>query len=431
MKRGKDDKSLIFLHMGKAGGGTINNRLRKIWNHVLGKYICCHPSPCSIEKISEYDAVIISLRDPVDRFVSAFRWTMLLLCQPNDERVPYQTVVMKDPEKYCKMEDAGGKGSHILHGKHHGNINSLAEGLCDNNIGGGIESRSNNDDVKQILNMKHSITDWMMTPKTNRVSSSPFWFRNNTRKNIVAIIQEPGYSFIDQIDAGMEWIIRQKMKWLSLEEYDDQVKLLNRTLSRILKQARNVEHDPLDYITNGASGGVKQANTNINTFNDKDISPLHSSSLYNVNTNDQLMTLSVLGECCVARYYSSDYDLLHTLLLHVCNGNGSNLCESAIRSILKRRRELLLRHGDEGFSTCHEYAITAAKKNVEIVAKPINLYSTSPKNVNTISQYEKNTLLTPLVAMIILTLVIGLSCYIRCAESIQKRRSNYRNRKKI
>ena len=94
-------KSFVrFLHMGKAGGGTIAIRLRKLWKLQIHQ---CHPWPC-IEKKWKQDNVtgkqpymLLSLRDPVDRFVSAFYWRILKICHPEADKRIERPNTLKQP----------------------------------------------------------------------------------------------------------------------------------------------------------------------------------------------------------------------------------------------------------------------------------------------------------------------------------------------
>ena len=69
------DYKVTFFHAGKAGGGTILSELR---NNKIGFLSMSHPYP-SPKKVEELQTgvsniLIINVRDPVDRFVSAFKW---------------------------------------------------------------------------------------------------------------------------------------------------------------------------------------------------------------------------------------------------------------------------------------------------------------------------------------------------------------------
>ena len=97
-----------FLHLGKAGGGTVKHTF-KLWNSTFPE---CHPSPCT-KDTQDSELVFITLRDPVDRFVSGFNWRKLLLCKKHNEirqSVPPGNA-NKDPNKYCQVKH---KESYIL-----------------------------------------------------------------------------------------------------------------------------------------------------------------------------------------------------------------------------------------------------------------------------------------------------------------------------
>jgi hypothetical protein len=71
-----------FVHPGKGGGGSFLERAQSVWRLNLTE---CHPNPCnnllqtqtkgaSSGGKTPTKKLIISIRDPIDRFVSAFYW---------------------------------------------------------------------------------------------------------------------------------------------------------------------------------------------------------------------------------------------------------------------------------------------------------------------------------------------------------------------
>lgn len=82
-----DLKSKVtFYHVGKGGGGSVSSKFDEYGIAKKG----VHPSPSDSGIADILDGVnktlIINVRDPVDRFVSAFDWRSLLFCSPDDKR---------------------------------------------------------------------------------------------------------------------------------------------------------------------------------------------------------------------------------------------------------------------------------------------------------------------------------------------------------
>eukprot|EP00536_Pseudo-nitzschia_multiseries_P005718 jgi/Psemu1/303567/fgenesh1_kg.111_\ len=69
-------QNTTLLHLGKAGGGVITERLRKLRFNMLYRH-AYHSDPGLWKDTSIY---LMALRDPIDRFVSNFYWSGLILC---------------------------------------------------------------------------------------------------------------------------------------------------------------------------------------------------------------------------------------------------------------------------------------------------------------------------------------------------------------
>jgi len=74
-----DNKPFIFIHIGKCGGSTIANTLR---NHNI-KFDRVHATRPQYQSDKKY---LISLRNPVERFVSAFYWRKRLVSTQQQDR---------------------------------------------------------------------------------------------------------------------------------------------------------------------------------------------------------------------------------------------------------------------------------------------------------------------------------------------------------
>jgi len=68
--RSKGIKNIHFLHVGKTGGAAIKNTLN---NYITSQYCFFgHHHIIKLKHISNKDKVIFSVRDPIERFISAF-----------------------------------------------------------------------------------------------------------------------------------------------------------------------------------------------------------------------------------------------------------------------------------------------------------------------------------------------------------------------
>ncbi len=74
-----DNKPFIFIHIGKCGGSTITNTLI---NHNI-KFDRVHAARPQYQSDKKY---LISLRNPVERFVSAFYWRKRLVSTKQKDR---------------------------------------------------------------------------------------------------------------------------------------------------------------------------------------------------------------------------------------------------------------------------------------------------------------------------------------------------------
>jgi hypothetical protein len=128
-------KSLIFIHIGKCGGATLNIALRE--SSRTKKYSKIHKIHVSKPPILKNTHYVFILRDPIQRTISAFNWR-------------YKKVVIDEIHKYRFAGEY-----EIL--KKYNNINSLAEALYRNgNLDLDVEKELNT-----ILHIKHNISFYL------------------------------------------------------------------------------------------------------------------------------------------------------------------------------------------------------------------------------------------------------------------------------
>lgn len=269
--------------MGKAGGGTV----RAVFEALKIKFIQIHVAKNKYPRslVDKGRMFLVTIRDPVDRFISAFNYIGRVYCHNNDtrevltkeNRIRYN-LTEKGIQSMCKDD------KNIIESRYNFNVNKFAEALCDE------EEKKY---VKMISHMKYSITDFLGTLlKEHDMSSFKF------------MIMEPEYDFLLQIKSALEVVV-------NMTQHEKQLEIPEPIQQYLYKNVpRNISED---YLHKSQSS----TNTQIN------------------------QPISNLGACCVARYYEKDYKLLEELYEGgtVCDGRARNECMEALHSILERRTE--------------------------------------------------------------------------------------------
>ena len=131
-----------FFHVGKAGGGTILEHLDESWGFAnfkggtMSGFTWVHPRPrLSINKKLQNGplrTLILNVRDPVDRFVSAFNWRYAILCHPDDERYRLHGEKLSNatrfPNIWCK--EGYEEEETMMRETYQSSPSVLAEALC-------------------------------------------------------------------------------------------------------------------------------------------------------------------------------------------------------------------------------------------------------------------------------------------------------------
>lgn len=172
--------------MGKAGGGSFLEYLKTHWELNVGE---CHPRPCH-ERFStgnrfsattvDTTRFIVALRDPVDRFLSAFYWRYNVSCNPFNEKA------CKGRGRVNQLE------ADTLFRTYKENPSGFAESLCSANA---TVAKSSLERVQNLLHAKDSVSEWL-----------DFGW---TRENIFAFVVETAEAAADlnvQLDQAVEWL---------------------------------------------------------------------------------------------------------------------------------------------------------------------------------------------------------------------------------
>ncbi|ACI65064.1 predicted protein [Thalassiosira pseudonana CCMP1335] len=324
------NKNVIFFHVGKAGGGTVKKTLGENKLSVS----MSHPKPKIkyIDRLKHDQAsLIINVRDPVDRFASAFHWRLLLLCSPNDTRRQPEEgdKAFESPREFCYNIKRQEK---ILREKYKSSPSVLGEALCD-------ESGKQEEAAKEASKIGHSLQlvqwlDFLVEPE------------------LIAEVTENGIR--DFMALPLE---KQKGNDSPLfEQHLDQLSLA------LLEQR---------YGREVATRIIESTPQTVRASEQKKEKWEHSSVQFNNSTKPPPLTK--LGECCLSRHLEKDYRLIQSMLgdvdeegvlieplgnAHPVIGNackwGSDeqqkLCRADLRSILTRRAVYL----DHSEGTCSE-----------------------------------------------------------------------------
>ena len=298
---------LVFFHVGKGGGGTVEYKLRNA--HI--SFGNCHPRPFQKfinELISEEETlntILIDVRDPVDRFVSTFKWDLIFT--PPD---------LKSFHLKTFLDGYIGSRKERLEGKYNSDPNTLAAALCS-------EDKSSEEyrlasETYQQLRHGTKLIDWL------GFLLDPSATTSKGIKSLVVLPNEGGH---------LDELIDSYILHLLQEKYGQDV---GSYMHKFYLQPIDTPHK--DYI--------------------------HSTSSL------QVPPLTTYGECCMARYLEDDYQLLsimigndvdsgmansfHPVLREACTSWGTfeqqQMCLEDLGSMIQRRAMYL----DRSKGTCAE-----------------------------------------------------------------------------
>ena len=320
-----------MLHIGKAGGGTLQDHWNTIWKI---HFRSCHPHPCNPYRWNgnnnnnnnnnkdhrlqqqqqqqqrnlddnvdindggtdnddggdggnddtdtgfqlpaedkqlqqEHPYLIVLLRDPIDRFQSAFYWRMLRICH---ERAPAGS---RAASRRCKRGYPD--EAQVLHEWYHQNASALAEDLC-------AEPTQRRQRAQQGLaaigHAQHSLSEWLdFEWQTSRIFPIVLESGSNTTTSVT-----------DQGDDAILWLNNETHFLPSPAAFQ--------------RRWYRAKHNPrVQTVQRNSAGHHKQ-----------DLTPA--------------------AQACLLRYYARDYQMLRRVKDALCK---TNACRAAIESILHRR----------------------------------------------------------------------------------------------
>lgn len=301
-----DQLPLLFSHVGKAGGGTIRLQLKQMGVHHL--FSRCHPRPCLHTALRQLaaqqrslDGILINVRDPVDRFVSAFNWRNAVLCNrtPTDtKRVPVSNRRDKrpsdQPDSYCRTGPTELRERKMI-ASYSSNANNLAEDLC-YTIGKRQEYEEAQDAVGILGHARDSLTahlggDAMLAALLAEGATQ-----------ISAVPLEPGFDFAGLIASAVQGILPADYKQVNLSAVEAAAE--DSSTKRIIH--KGTAPDVLPPSTAGGTPGTPRL-------------------------------LSEKGTCCLVQHYRADYETILRLADIGCRGPRAALCKAALHSMYNRR----------------------------------------------------------------------------------------------
>jgi len=279
--------SKVLLHLGKAGGGTAKHTFQ-LWGSKVPE---CHPTPCT-KDTQDSELVFVTIRDPIDRFVSGFNWRELLLCNKyNETRRTVARGANKNPKEYCQVSD---KERYILHEKYMSNVSQLAMALCQE------DNYKAEEDLSSIIHAKYTLSDWL--------PSSQHW-QYEDKSKLLTMVVEPGYDFIEQINNQFKYSVMKQHGTSSLLRDEKRFK-------------RNSQQEDEN--------------------SDKINAHWKHSSVANGKGSSTEERKDLTAECCLARYLHRDYEIIKEIVVtSSCDGDKSGNCQGALESINKRREKYL------------------------------------------------------------------------------------------
>jgi len=342
--------TVTFFHAGKGGGGTVHIALNK--NRIGVRMNHPYPKENSVEELQNGPAttLIINVRDPVDRFVSAFRWRSIVLCKPDDERQAVKKGSAQKPHEKCKKTHP--KEEQMLRETYRSDPSVLAEALCE-------DSPLREDAIRHYSTILHSmpLSEWL------EFLVEPEMIDSTSDEGIENFIALPLEKQGDGGEALFEQHIQMLMLHLLATRYtQDKASAAHQTANDIIMQKHQNQRGT-------SENGAKWKHSSV---------AFHNAT--STTTNVPPPSLSPLGECCLARHLEKDYRLIrtmigddegkreyaaveplaaaHPVIRKACFWGSSiqqELCRSDLRSMLSRRARYL----DHSLGACLNTIATA------------------------------------------------------------------------
>ena len=315
------DRALL-MHMGKAGGGTIKATIMKHWGYKMQE---CHGSAkhCFNDPEEGYvdgwdeRLLFLTIRDPIERFVSAFNWDVKQTCQTTNEtrtKVTGGNLSVLYPDKYCKVKDHYNPRRRPTGPMFQSSAEKMAQDLCKDDPGTGDLAVNTDSTAYKVMSRRlPHVRGCTLSSYLGEEFPDTYNWKDNTDR-LIPVVMEKGYDLV----AASKYSILYASKIRNITTnvfYEDLTFPARRTLAMCSGEEKNQKSKP-----------TEQA----------DSPTLHTSAL---SKDGREKYLSERSKKCLAKFYQRDYEILSEMLeLDVCK---SEECRLAIQSILKRRQDVL------------------------------------------------------------------------------------------
>ena len=199
-------KKVLLLHIGKAAGGTFNHRVRAQWNLFIEQ---CHPRPCNkvLRKPDNRRDIFITLRDPIDRFLSAFYWRAYMVCHPDETQRKWD-----GPPRGCKAKRYP-EEARILYHTYNLSASQLAEDLCSTSDAVRTKAQAS---LSRIEHARWSVENWL-----------DFDWKQHSNSTYPLVVENGCGSFEDQVDTAIRWLYN-RTQFESLESFQKRYSFLKK-----------------------------------------------------------------------------------------------------------------------------------------------------------------------------------------------------------
>ena len=315
----------LLLHLGKAGGGTISQRFIA-WGFSLEE---CHGSAwhCFDDYKGGWDhrLAFLTVRDPIDRLISAFNWQVKQTCALHNETRTIANPInlaIQYPDKYCKDTKKHNNLSPtgpLFQSSVEIFVSNLCPSSDDHEVGVKVDTTSTAFE-SMAWRIPH-VRDCSLSSYLGETTTTKTFNWQKQVDNLVPIVMEKGWDLKQAVDESIIALFYHSSSNLFQQgENDDNEWLF--TMRQTLATCPVVDNDNnlLEGVDDDARSQTK----------------LHTSALSKDGTEKYL---SKRSQQCLAKYYQRDYEILQELLdLNACK---TEQCVLAIQSILNRRKDVL------------------------------------------------------------------------------------------
>jgi hypothetical protein len=365
--RHKIPRTVAFLlHMGKASGGSVRLRSSRWWNLYMQE---CHIDPCRhfkpIDLANQTTTVLITIRDPIDRFVSAFYYASVMAGVEYDKR--YAKECRHRPpansnnntsstmsSDFCQLERM--ENYRILD-KYSRNINNFAAALCGGgdpttNEASSIEEAKKDiheeakKDIQVMFHIRQSILDWIASiPGTDIMEKKkavypivlekpppPPMATTTTPSNATTSSSSSNRSAFDlnaQIDDAMRWLLRKSQMVNDTMHRETYVKFKDCKVAEAEAEAQQQQQQQHSTPKAGKKNDMTQALLTAKQHGS-------TKSPYYVPLDETKYTP------CLVNFFQSDYHVIREMAYDLGNCRGNVQCQGALESIWNRRSPHLL-----------------------------------------------------------------------------------------